>query len=141
MTILFSKIRIAALMVVAILVSSFTSPASSIAVDNGRTADPAITVQLKYLGTNYEHSVFELAFLSSEETRFTVRIRDENDTVLFTDRLKGVSFIKKYLLNTDDLGKVFLYFEVTNNKTGEKVIYKVDRHIRVVENMVINRLK
>ena len=99
MTTLFSGIRVAAVVAAAIFTSGFTSPSTSKPVDKIKTDLPAITVQLKYVGANNEYSIFELAFCNAQETRFTVKIMDENDTIFLTDYVKGVSFVKKYLLN------------------------------------------
>jgi hypothetical protein len=98
-------------------------------------------VELKFRGIVGERPVFDLVFISEEENEFTVTVRDENKVLLYKTNVRGGNFFKRYTLDTEELGKSSVQFEISNRKTGETVVFKVDREITVVDNLAINRVK
>ena len=68
-------------------------------------------------------------------------VRDENGNVLYRDKVKGGNVTKKFLLNTEELGDVAVQFEITGKKNEKTVIYEVNKKSRLVEDLVINKMK
>jgi hypothetical protein len=130
--------------VVMALVAVFTLSVAPAFANGGNGKDKKekniIPVELKYIGQLNDQPLFELAFSNEEESEFTVIIRDEYGTVLYKDNVKGSSFSKKFLLNTEELGTVSLKFEVYGKKTDKTATFQIDRSSRTVENLVVNKL-
>lgn len=66
---------------------------------------------------------------------------DEYNTVLYKDVVKANNTTKKFLLNTEELGNVGLRFQITGRKSNKTVVYEVNRNARVVEDLVVNKVK
>jgi hypothetical protein len=128
--------RIVAIALVAALTLAFTTPVLA-----NTTGENPQAVELKYLGQYKNQPVFELSFKNSEETDFTVVIRDEQDNIVYKDFIKGGTASKKYMLNTEELGDIPVNFEITSRKTDKTVVYKVNKNTRVVEDVVVNLVK
>jgi hypothetical protein len=132
---LVNKTRIAAVALIALFTVAFNAPALA----NGGKEKNLIPVELKYVGQLNDQPLFELAFANEEENEYTVVIRDEFGTVLYKDVVKGATFSKKFLLNTEELGNVSLKFEVIGKKTDKTATFEVNRSSRTIENHVISK--
>ncbi len=99
-----------------------------------------IPVELKFVGNLENQPIFQLNFNSADENEFTIVVRDEHNTVLYRDIVKGTSS-KKFMLNTEELGSTRVQFEITGKKTDKAVIYEVNKTSRLVEDVVINKTK
>lgn len=103
---------------------------------------PAVPVELKFVGNVNEKPLFQLNFKGSpEENEFTIIITDEEGNRLYREILKGENFSKRYLFNTDEIEGNALRFEVSSNKTSRPAVFKVNRQARLVEEVVVNKLK
>lgn len=119
-------------------VFSVAMPPAVMANDN----NPAVPVELKFAGLIKDQSLFELNFSGSvRQDDFTIIISDEYGSILYKESIKGQIFIKKFLLNTDEIGDNTLRFEVLCNKTKKSVIYEVNRNSRFVQDIAINEMK
>jgi len=119
------------------LASIFTVSLSTTALANDEKK--AIPVELKFIGNIQSQPVFQLTFNSPDENEFTIIVRDEFNTVLYRDYVKG-NVTKKFLLNTEELGNTAIQFEITGKKTHKKVIYEVNKQSRFVEDVVVNKM-
>ena len=126
--------RILAIALVTIFSVAFLSPA--FAIDEKKV----IPVDLKFVGNIENQPVFELAFTNADESEYTVVVRDENNTVLYRDNVKG-NVTKKFMLNIEELGNTAIQFEITGKKTDKTVIYEVNKNSRLIEDIVINKMK
>jgi len=95
---------------------------------------------LKFIGNIENQPVFELAFTNADESEYTVIVRDEYNTVLYRDNVKG-NATKKFMLNIEDLGNTGVQFEITGKKSDKTVIYEVNKKSRFIEDVVINKMK
>ena len=126
--------RILAIALVTTFSVAFLSPA--FAIDEKKV----IPVDLKFVGNIENQPVFELAFTNADESEYTVVVRDENNTVLYRDNVKG-NVTKKFMLNIEELGNTAIQFEITGKKTDKTVIYEVNKNSRLIEDIVINKMK
>ena len=94
------------------------------------TLNPTLPVELKYAGTFKNQPLIQLNFSGSkDENVFNIIITDESGVVFYNADLKGETFSKQFLLNTDDLGDAVLKFEITGKKSGKTVSYSVNRQV------------
>ncbi len=126
--------RILAIALVTTFSVAFLSPA--FAIDEKKV----IPVDLKFVGNIENQPVFELAFTNADESEYTVVVRDEYNTVLYRDNVKG-NITKKFMLNIEELGNTAIQFEITGKKTDKTVIYEVNKNSRLIEDIVINKMK
>lgn len=104
----------------------------------GKDEAPA---EMKYLGKYNNQPVFELSFNNEVETEFVVSITDENKNVLYRDVIKGGTVSKKFMLNTEEVGNTALKFEITGKKTNKTVVYEINRNSRIVEDVIVDKIK
>ncbi|MEO8405903.1 MAG: hypothetical protein ABI480_14955 [Chitinophagaceae bacterium] len=129
------KARVTAVALATIFTVGFTSAALA---NDGKNVIP---VELKYLGKFKNQPLFELNFTNADESEFVVIIRDQDGTVLYKDNVKGGSISKKFLLNTEELGSVDLQMEIIGKKTDKTVVFAINQNSRVVEDVVVNKVK
>jgi len=127
--------RIFAIALAATFTIAFSSPA--FAIDEKK----AIPVELKFVGNIGSEPVFLLSFNNAEENNYTIVVRDEYSNILYRDNVKGGNITKKFLLNTEELGDVNVTFEIIGKKTEKTVVYEVNKKSRVVDDLVINKMK
>lgn len=103
--------------------------------------NPAVPVELKFAGLINQQPLFQLTFSGSPlQDEFTISVTDEYGYSLYKENIKGESFTKKFLLNTDEIGDSVLRFEIYCNNTKKSVIYEVNRNTRFVQEMVIKEV-
>lgn len=104
--------------------------------------NPVVPVELKFAGLVNQQPLFQLIFSGSPlQDEFTISVTDEYGYSLYKENIKGESFTKKFLLNTDEIGDNTLRFEIYCNKTKKSVAYEVNRNTRFVQEMVIKEVK
>jgi len=90
--------------------------------------DSLIPVELKMSGKINNQPLVQLNFSAAKnDNEFTITISDEAGLVLYASNVKGESFSRSFLLNTDELGAQNVNFEITSRKTGRSVNYKVSQ--------------
>lgn len=103
--------------------------------------NPVVPVELKFAGLINQQPLFQLTFSGSPlQDEFTISVTDEYGYSLYKENIKGESFTKKFLLNTDEIGDSVLRFEIYCNNTKKSVIYEVNRNTRFVQEMVIKEV-
>src|SRR5688572_10205073 len=127
--------RMIAIALVATFAVAFTTPALA---DNGKNTNP---VELKYLGEYKSQPVFELTFNTEDNNDYVVIIRDEDRNIVHREVVKGGTVSRKYMI-ADGLADVaVLEFEVTARKTDKTAVFQVNKNSRVVEDLVVNKIK
>lgn len=126
--------RLIAIAFVALFTVAFTAPA--LANDEKKI----IPVELKFIGNIKNQPLFHMSFNSTEQSEYTITVRDEYGNVLYKDKVKGGIFTKKFLLNTEELGDAELVFEVTGKNYEKPVVFEINKYTRYVEDVVINKV-
>ena len=130
-----TSIRVLAIALVAAFTTALTSPA--MANDEKKT----IPVELKFIGNLKDQPLFHLVFNSPEEKEYTVVIRDEYGNVYYREVVKGTAFIKKFVLNVEEIDDAKLKFEITGRGNEKPVVFEVNNQSRIVEEIVVNKVK
>lgn len=90
--------------------------------------EAGIPVALQFIDKIKNQPVFQLHFHGDIHfDQYSIRIRDENGISLYNENIKGGSFIKKFILNTEELGDETLYFEISSKKLNATEVYQVNR--------------
>ena len=101
----------------------------------------AIPVELTFLGNINNQPVVQLNFTNTEVNEYTVVVRDSYGMVLYKDKVKGRNMTQKFILNTEDLGDGEVHFEITGTKNDKTARYEVNTVSRLVEDVVVNKVK
>jgi hypothetical protein len=101
----------------------------------------AIPVELTFLGNINNQPVIQLNFTNTEVNEYTVVVRDSYGMVLYKDKVKGRNMTQKFILNTEDLGDGEVHFEITGTKNDKTARYEVNTVSRLVEDVVVNKVK
>jgi len=106
------------------------------------TENPALPVELVYLGKMKNQPLYQLNVSGNTELKdFSVIIKDEYGNILFWENIKTENFSKKFLFNTDEIGDNTLHLEVFMKNPKKTVSYEINRSTRVVEEMSITKVK
>ena len=127
--------RLAAIALVTLFTVAAVTPA--LAIDGNLPA----AVELKFIGNLKNQPMFQLSFNGAEETDYTVAVVDEYNNVLYKENVKASGNAKKFLLNTEEISTAGLRFEITGKKSNKTVVFEINRNSRVVEDLVISKIK
>jgi hypothetical protein len=101
-------------------------------------------VELKFIGKFKNRPVFQLNLNNNETDQYFINIKDEYNTVLYSEKIKGENISRKYQLDIDDADLNSSTFgvrvEVTSAKTHKTQVYKISSHKSVTENIVVAKL-
>ncbi|HEX6847837.1 MAG TPA: hypothetical protein VF144_12715 [Chitinophagaceae bacterium] len=120
-----NKVIIVALM--AIFSTSFGIPGSAME----KKSDPP-GIQIRYLGFVQKNPVFEIVTNNAQVDKFIISIRDEAGLILYSEKLSGKNFSRKYRIDTEEEIVVGgLRFEVrsVNNKKTEVYVVGVTENV------------
>jgi hypothetical protein len=127
--------RLIALALVAMFTVAIAAPA--MANDDKKV----IPVELKFIGNVQNQPLFHMTFNSTEQNEYTIIVRDEFGTVLYKENVKGGTFTKKFLLNTEELGDAELKFEVSGKDYEKPVVFEINKQSRFVQDVVVSKVK
>jgi hypothetical protein len=103
-------------------------------------------VEFKFIGKIENRPVFQLSMNNTEADEYFISIKDENHTVLYSEKVKAkdANFSRKYQLdiNDDDLTApgFGVTVEVTSTKTHKTHVYRISSHTTVNENIIVAKL-
>ena len=115
--------------------------ASSVNCANGQQSttvhDPK-NGSVTYLGTNGGEMLFNLVFENSKQEKFVVSISDAEKNILYTEVFNDKKFNKKFKVPADILK---LTFTITNQKTKTDQQFVVSTERRLIEEVLVTKLK
>jgi hypothetical protein len=112
-----------------IVVIAFFTVFSTAAMSPKENEIDPVPVELKFIRWVKDQPIFQFDFRSNvQNDEFTITIRDSFNNILYKENIKGESFTKSFLLNTDEVADHTLYFEVRNKRSNQAKIYPVNRH-------------
>ena len=97
-------------------------------------------VELKFVGNLQNQPVFQLDLNNEKSGEYFIIIKDANSEVIFSETLKGIQISRKYKFLTEEVDVSTLQLEITNKKENTTTVYTVNRQLRTVQDVVINRL-
>lgn len=101
-----------------------------------------LPVELKYIGNINNKTIFQLVVAGNKiNTEYILTIRDPFGNSIYRENIKAENFSKKFIFDTDELGDDVLQFEVYCRKTGQTVLYNINRQTRLSEEMMIREIK
>jgi hypothetical protein len=116
-------------------------PGSSKATnDKNDKKEAASVIDLKFIGNLNSQPVFELNLQSATEDEYTVTFRDNYGNILYSERIKGTSITKKFILNTEELGDEPLNVIVRAKKLNKTETYSINRNFSYIEQSVVSRV-
>lgn len=110
----------------------------TLANDEGK---PNHTTELKFIGNMENQPVFQLNLINTEDDEISVTFRDESGNVLYSDKFKGASITKKFMLKSEDFGDAALHVIVKSKKHNTTEVYTINRSHTYVEETVVNKIK
>lgn len=103
-------------------------------------------VEFKFIGKTENDPVFQLDLNNNEAEEYFISIKDENNTVLYKEKVKAkdANFSRKYRLDIDedDLNApgFGLTVEVISARTHKAHVYRISSHTTVNENIIVAKL-
>lgn len=97
--------------------------------------------QLKYLGNINNSPVYQLSLQNADNNIYIISVRDYEGTVLFREKLQGSKIIRNYQLADLPAESYHVSFEITNLKGDVVDLYNVNKTNKVLEAVVVNKVK
>jgi len=108
---------------------------------NTTTGNPvSSTIELKFIGKHENQPVFELNLANADADEFSIIIRDEYGSVLYSAKAKGTNITRKFMLN-EEVGDTDLYVEVKSKKNNKVETYKISKSYSYKDEPVITSAK
>lgn len=134
-----NKTRNMALALVTLCTMGLSSPTFA----GTRPGDP---VELIFVGNKNNQPLFQLKLNNSEKGIYFISVKDPDQNVLFSEKIKGVDIVRNYLVNINEeeyySPSFGLKFEVTNLATHQTQEYKVRSETEkyVSNNVIVSKL-
>lgn len=122
------------------LLVAFTFAFSTTAKANDDDKKSPAPAELRFIGNYSNQPIFQLSLNNKEADEYTITFRDEDGTVLYTDRIKGIAITKKFMLNTEEVGDGAFSVEVKARKTNKVDTYTINRNRSYVDETVVTKL-
>ena len=126
--------------IIAIALVALTFAFSNTALANEEGPTKHVT-ELKFIGNKENQPVFELNVTATTEDEYTVIFRDEYGNVLYTEKFKGASLTKKFMLKSEEFGDAALHVVVKSKNNNSTEVYEINRSHSYVEETVVNKVK
>jgi hypothetical protein len=120
----------------ALMVSTFTS---SYANDKKEVAS-ASNVKVKYLGAIDKEPIIQIDIKNQDHEELYVSLKDENGFNLYTTKLSGDAFSKKFRFTDIDLESMNVTLSVSTRKGKASEVYHINNVTTVVESVVITKV-
>jgi len=99
-----------------------------------------IAYNFNFVGNMENYPVFELKLHNTDNEEYNLEIKDVAQSVLFSETLKGLAVSRKYKLEVEHDELKNIRFILTNKRTNESQVYKVQNDRYVVDNIVVTPL-
>ncbi|MBI1341300.1 MAG: hypothetical protein GC171_00040 [Terrimonas sp.] len=97
-------------------------------------------VGLKYVGKLKNLPVFQLDINGAPGAEYIIRISDDANMVIYSEKVKGENISRKFQLNDEVLGNAYLTFEVVKKDDNTVTSYKVSNNTRTIQDIEIAKL-
>jgi len=97
------------------------------------------TVSIRYAGTINDRPLFRIEFQNETEATLNVSIRDEENNVLYSERVKNKTFAKSFLVQDIDLDQMKLSFTINNDREKHSQVFEINKSVRTVQEYVITK--
>jgi len=120
------------------LLFAFTLATTTTFANNENPA--ASTIELKFIGKHENQPIFELNLSNKDADEFSIVIRDEYGSLLYSGKAKGTNVTRKFMLN-EEIGDTNLYVEVKSKKNSKVETYKISKSYSYKDEPVITSAK
>jgi hypothetical protein len=108
---------------------------------NAKTGNPS---EFKFIGKVKDNPVFQLNLNNDDADSYFISLKDENNNLLYSEKVKGVNLSRKYQLDIDeadlDAASFGISVEVTSASTHKTQVYRIKSQTTVKSNIVIAKL-
>lgn len=105
-----------------------------------KNKENTVTAELTHLGNVEENPLVMLKVDGNEnQNDFTVAITDNIGQILYKQNIKGESFTRKFLFNTEEIGENTLYLTVTCRNTKTSTVYELSKKLKSEVNFLLTK--
>lgn len=113
-------------------------PVAAQAQEKVRTVPPAVSIS--YVGTVNEQPVFQIEFENRNDEVLNLSIRDEQGTILFSEKFRDKKFSKKFQFEKTGIDNMRLTFTLAGEKEKQSQSFEINTNVRVIQDVVVTRL-
>lgn len=98
-------------------------------------------VEVKYLGNLNEQPVFQIQFENVTEEEIFFVMKDAEGTVIYSEKFTGKKFSKKFQFERADISDIQVQVVLSSKKGNELQVYNISKSTKIVDDVVVSRLK
>lgn len=98
-------------------------------------------VEVKYLGQVNYQPIFQIDINNEAEEELFVVLKDEDGSVLYTEKFKDKKFSKKFQFNKADLQDLKIIMTLASKKEKINQVFLVNKTTSVVEDIVVSKVR
>lgn len=110
--------------------------ASAASAQSSANPDPSV----RYIGSVDGQPMFKVQLDNQKGEVYHLTIKDDEGTVLYTERFTDKQFAKSFKFDNADRSNVKLTFVLEGNKTVQSKEFKVNSSTQVLDNVVVTTL-
>lgn len=116
---------------------------------NAAFSQPLITkatqypIEFRLLEKTINGPLFQLKILNAEESEYLINVKDGDQNLLYSGRLKGKNLLQKYMVDVPpmELNDQFkLQVEITSVETRQKQVFKITNKTSKVTDIIVAKL-
>lgn len=128
------KRRFLSLALVALLSTSAATTAFAIET-------PKNPETVRYVGDVNNLPIYQVLLNNTTDAAFIISIKDEEGNMLHSEKVQGKNIVRNYQLAEVPATNYSLHFEVLNTENKKQQIYTVNKTIKVVEKVAVEKVK
>src|SRR5581483_6468881 len=126
------------LFAIALLVSSLAISTVSMASGGDRSKRVGELVMVDVVNNQ---PVFQLKMTNTEEYEYSVTFRHASGNILYTDKFRGTTISKKFLLKSEEITDDALNVVIKSKKKAATDEFIIKRTSQLVEETVVNKIR
>lgn len=122
----------------ALMLSTVSSPVY--ANDKKEVVAASSPVQVKYLGEINKQPVIQIDINNLNQEVLYVTLKDENGQHLYSEKISGQGFSKKFQFTDQEANNVKLTLSLASKKDKKAQVFQINNVTTVVEDVVVTRV-
>jgi len=126
--------------IAAAIVCAVSTTVPALALNNDKKSEAVLPVEVKYVdGTNLNR-VFQVNIKNVQEDDITFVLKDENGNSLYTERITGKAFSKKFRFADQQLNDTKVSVVLYGKKANTTQVFQITPTVSVVEGVEVTRV-
>ena len=132
-----SKLR--SIFTVAVLVCVLGINSTAVAADT--KLEKSAPIEVQYVGQLDEKPVFQVNIDNEQGEEVYVRLEDEENNVLYSDKFSDKKFSKKFQFVNNELKNMNITMTLASKNERKTQVFQISNVTKVIQNVVVTKVK